>query len=87
MSKHPGRVVLKLEIILCRGNELIAGAIGGDMSARTLSGEIIEWWLERAITYISNVDFCLASKSASVNGRFSLAFVRETETRMPVNML
>lgn len=40
-----------------------------------------------AFTYISNVDFCLTLKSASVNSRSNFAFVLETETRMPVSML
>lgn len=40
-----------------------------------------------AKTYMSNVDFCFASKSASVRSRSSFAFVLETETRMPVNIL
>ncbi len=36
---------------------------------------------------MSNVDFCLASKSAGVSSRSSLALVRDTDTRIPVSML
>lgn len=87
MSKYPGRIVLKLEVVLSRGDKLIAGAVVIDISVSQCHGHKTYPSPVPCKTYISNVDFCLASKSASVNGRSNLALVRDTATRMPVSML
>lgn len=77
-SKYPWRVVLEFEVVLCRWGQLIPGTVYS--ISQVLSHMLI-------VTYISNENLCLASKSASVNGLSSFAFVLETVKRMPVNML
>lgn len=78
MAEDPRSVVLKLEIVLGRGNEFISGTEGGLAATGKHSDER---------THISKVDFCFASKSASVKSRSIFAFVLDTDTRMPVNIL
>lgn len=85
VSEDPRRVVLKLEVVLCRGDKLISGAAFANLSVTENIWGFVN--MRSCKTYISNVVLDLASKSASVNGRSSLAFVRETATRMPVSML
>lgn len=92
VSEDPRRVVLKLEVVLCRGDKLISGAVVADLSVpvpqRTQLKHIrVSENRRSGKTYISNVVLDLASKSASVNGRSSLALVRDTATRIPVSML
>ena len=84
MPEDPGRVVLEFEVILRRWDQFIPSATLKGLDSR-YDGDVS---VDRGSrTYMSNVDFCLASKSASVKGRSSFAFVRETDTRMPVSML
>lgn len=81
MSENPRRIVLELEVILGGWNQLVSGTSEG-LDTRLCKRKEVS-----RNAYMSKVDFCLASKSASVSGRSSLAFVRDTETRMPVSML
>lgn len=78
MAEYPRRIVLELEVVLCRWYQLVSGTATG------LTNVLPPF---RLGTHISKVDFCLTSKSAAVRFLSILAFVLDTATRMPVSML
>ena len=79
VPEDPRCVILKLEVVFGRGSQLI--------SSSNIIGVRKITYIDSIGTHISNENLCFASKSASVSSRSIFAFVRETQNRIPVNML
>ena len=78
MTEYPRRIVLELEVVLCRRGQFVA-------SASSLS-EPKHLQLKNR-THMSKENLCFASKSASMRSRSIFALVLETVNRIPVNIL